>query len=142
MKTLKGLDWPERQRRHRLIMESFQLHEAKNLPWMARTSANDPDVVMDITNKICEPVGVYSWTGKGNWISVSINQVSESVNGRYSFFEFGKNQIKNVSYNNGYLYINEINFICPADLAEIYAKLIQDMEKSATHYAGSNSSTI
>jgi hypothetical protein len=128
---LKGIDKDERQRRNSLIIERFQFHEAKNLPWMARISANEPEVVIEITGNIGEPVGVYSWHSRGNWLSVSVNQVAQSVNGKYEFLEFGKNEIQDISIDLGELYINGTQFISPPELVSIYAELIMDIENMA-----------
>ena len=130
MKTLKGLEWPERQRRHRLIIETFERHEAENLPWMATTSANDPDVIIEITGKICEPAGVYTWFGEGDWLSLSVNQISQSIDGKYEFFEFGKGQIQNIERGEGVI-INGILFKTPPELVDIYSNLVQDIENMA-----------
>ena len=130
MKTLKGLEWPERRRRNHLILETFERHEAENLPWMARTSGNDPDVIIEITDKLREPVGVYTWFGEGDWLSVSVNQISQSINGKYEFIEFGKGKIQTIEKDDG-LIINGILFKSPPDLINIYANLVQELENIA-----------
>jgi hypothetical protein len=93
MKTLKGLSWPERQRRHRIIMDIFHAHDRDDLPWMSRASANDPEKIIEITEKIREPVEVYSWFSRGNWVCVSINQISQCIDGNFNFVQFGANAI-------------------------------------------------
>lgn len=128
MKTLKGLPQNERQRRNRFILNAFEQSGAENLPWMARTSPNEEEPVLEISKAIGEPVGVYTWRGPGDWFSVSVNQVTQSRGGRIDFYEFGKSQIENVEAGLDRIDINGTQFMVPPELSKIYADLIRSLE--------------
>lgn len=130
MKTLKGIAMPERQRRHRLIMDAFRKNGAESLPWMARISPNEEAPLLEISKTIGEPVGVYTWRGPGDWFSVSVNQVAQSQRGKIEFFEFGKHQIMGVEAGQGHIIVSGSQFLVPPELAQIYADLIRSLEAS------------
>jgi hypothetical protein len=109
-------------------MDIFHAHDRDDLPWMSRASANDPEKIIEITEKIREPVEVYSWFSRGNWVCVSINQISQCIDGNFNFVQFGANAINNVTDRSDGLIISGIFFRMPEELIEIYRKLVNDVE--------------
>lgn len=83
---------------------------------------------MEITDVIREPVGVYSWFSEGNWISISVSQIAQSIDGRYQFLEFGKGRIGVIARKEEGFVIDGILFRCPPQLADIYVELTGRLE--------------
>ena len=90
---------------------------------------------MEITDRTREPVGVYSWSSRGTWLSVSASRVSWAVGGEYSSIEFGTGCLRSVRIDGG-LTINDLALPSPPDLMDIYANLIQRLERSVAAIGG------
>ncbi|MEG3148073.1 hypothetical protein U1839_25780 [Sphingomonas sp. RT2P30] len=105
-------------------MSLFDQHGGEGLAWMSRGSANDGDVLIEITDKIREPVEIYTWLSRGSWISLSVNLLAQSVDGKYMFIKFDADKTINVEALEDRLLVNNMEFICPPTMIKSYAAVL------------------